>query len=291
MAACLPLVDMANRLRRSSTFNVRSSASIPVHRFAHELEQSQKGSTAISTYPVYHIFRIIKSSHDPPVGRLSPTSDISDYYSDVDDGGDLNRFAANFRTLVERVSRETEDGARLPAPIYNLTRPQIGRTTPPTAYAPRRSPSPRNSGSRRSSFGQDGNGAGPSSPPPQGAAASQAESHAQMQHDLLQAHRLMLLEQAMRAESYEHVVVLGGAVRRMSTIASVADQSERGEPPWTPTSGASSYATPMELTRSPTSSTARSGRRNPMSRHTVTPPPGVGLLTDSFQSERGHYTD
>lgn len=231
------------------------------------------------------------NSHDPPVGRLSPTSDISDYYSDVDDGGDLNRFAANFRTLVERVSRETEDGARLPAPIYNLTRPQIGRTTPPTAYAPRRSPSPRNSGSRRSSFGQDGNGAGPSSPPPQGAAASQAESHAQMQHDLLQAHRLMLLEQAMRAESYEHVVVLGGAVRRMSTIASVADQSERGEPPWTPTSGASSYATPMELTRSPTSSTARSGRRNPMSRHTVTPPPGVGLLTDSFQSERGHYTD
>ncbi|KAG9025072.1 hypothetical protein FS837_005098 [Tulasnella sp. UAMH 9824] len=245
-------------------------------------------------------------SHDPPVGRLSPTSDISDYYSDVDDGGDLNRFAANFRTLVERVSRETEDGARLPSPspIYNLTRPAMSRTNsapPPTAYAPpsahppRRSPSPRNSSSRRSSL-QENNGAGPSSPTTATTASrsNELDAHAQMQHDLLQAHRLMLLEQAMRAESYEHIVVLGGAVRRMSTIASVADGSERSyrEPPWTPTSGTSSYMTPMELTRSPSSSTARSGRRNPMSRHAITPPPGsVGLLTDSFQSERGHYTD
>lgn len=242
------------------------------------------------------------NSHDPPAGRFSPSSDISDYYSDVDDGGDLNRFAANFRTLVERVSRETEDGSRLPSPspIYNLARPSMSRNNtapPPTAYAPpsaRRSPSPRRSSSRRSSL-QENNGAGPSSPTAQTTSRSNdVDAHAQMQHDLLQAHRLMLLEQAMRAESYEHIVVLGGAVRRMSTIASVADGSERSyrEPPWTPTSGASSYMTPMELTRSPSSSTARSGRRNPMSRHTTTPPPGsVGLLTDSYQSERGHYTD
>ncbi|KAG8979882.1 hypothetical protein FRB90_007848 [Tulasnella sp. 427] len=243
------------------------------------------------------------NSHDQPAGRLSPTSDISDYYSDVEDGGDLNRFAANFRTLVDRVSRETDDGARLPAaPIYNLTRPPlVSRTTPP--YPPRRSPSPRNSSSRRSSFAQETNGgAGPSSPTAQGSSSSihqvneiessRAHRDAQMQHDLLQAHRLMLLEQAMRAESYEHIVVLGGAVRRMSTIASVADPSERGEPPWTPTSGASSYMTPMDLTRSPTSSTARSGRRNPMSRHAITPPPGnVGMMGDSYHSERGNYTD
>ncbi|KAG8908235.1 hypothetical protein FRB99_008300 [Tulasnella sp. 403] len=193
--------------------------------------------------------------------RPDSDSDIAEYYSDVDDGGDLTRFAENFRSLVERVTKETEEG--------QLTPPQAGpssfRTPPrnvtaPSVHPTRNTPSPHGS-SRRSSLQV-------------GPFETSAETE-QMQRDLLNAHQIMLMEQAMRAESYEHVIVLGGAVRRMSTIPSLPD-IER-EAPWTPTSpspsvSTSTYATPRELTRSPTASTARtarsmSGRRNPMARH------------------------
>lgn len=89
-----------------------------------------------------------------------------------------------------------------------------------------------------------------------------------LQRRLLNAHQIMLMEQAERSQSYEHVIVLGNAVRRMSTIPSLPDADRE---PWTPNSDTPTFATPRDLTRSPTTSTvATSGaRRNLALKHSA----------------------
>jgi len=206
------------------------------------------------TYVPHHLLRP-SPAMAPVTSFSSPPRPYNTYVDEEgDDSGDLNRFAATFRTMVERVSRETEAASVL------------SESSDPSS--PRRSTSPRRSYS-------------PSGPqiPRSNSIPSSSSSHRyypadliapyelgeseNLQRRLLNAHQIMLMEQAERSQSYEHIIVLGNPVRRMSTIPSLADSG--GEPmPWTPSSETPTFGppSPRDITRSPTSSSARSGRRN-----------------------------
>ncbi|KAG8872206.1 hypothetical protein FRB97_007877 [Tulasnella sp. 331] len=269
------------------------------------------------------------SPHDPvlhtgvyqyeAVGMSSPLS--SD--ESGDGAADLNRFAASFRSLVERVSRETESAAVLatspsPPPVsVGSASPDSHAYTYGYGYSGRRSFSPP---SRRRSY----------SPPPSGTASEEAssstsshplqrsnsippshppstlhrfssEAHSQynayhnladvdtlnMQRRLLNAHQVMLMEQAERSEMYEHVVVLGSAVRRMSTIPSLSETAPR-----TPTSEKSLALGGHGAMRNSTTSSALSMNGTGLRRFgygtgatpTPTPPPisAVDATDDDF---------
>ncbi|KAG9000032.1 hypothetical protein FRB94_005715 [Tulasnella sp. JGI-2019a] len=235
---------------------------------------------------------------------LATTSPVSSNGDDPNDAADLNQFAASFRSLVERVSKETEAASVLHSASRSATPTE---SASPDSYAfgygygyagrrsfspqPRRrsySPPPTSPTSSGSSHYLQRSSSVPPSHPPTSVHHFPSEAHEQynayhnntserevlnMQRRLLNAHQVMLMEQAERSQNYEHVVVLGTTVRRMSTIPSLSDTPL----PWTPTSEKSMA---FGVTRNSTTSTLLSlGNRLNRNRNssgtpsTPTPPP------------------
>ncbi|KAG8957847.1 hypothetical protein FRC03_009756 [Tulasnella sp. 419] len=264
-------------LRRPSLAQSRTSGSIHDHNGT--LRSSQDGSEANHTATSTLTPSNYRARYTP--SQLNPSSTQGEWGyqgSSPVEGTDgatnstrqLQQIAANFQNATHQVSRETEDGMRLPDPRdpgRSMDNPYLAQfrrrdgnlqptpspsssssSSPQRYYTPAQELSqpqidPSNIQSLDSSDEYDSH------------SDSEIQQHRE-QFIIQEQHNVMVMEQALREEGYEHVVVMGGVVRRMSTILSLGGGSSIGDrDPWTPTPGSAQ----MGISRSPTMSTTRSG--------------------------------